>query len=144
LDAAVGGPSIDPDDPRHHRRTVYSRISRLSLNPLLALFDFPDPNIHADRRVETTTPLQKLFVMNNPFMVRHAEDLTDRLTAASGNSHSANEQFIQRAYQILYGRPAVAAEIRLGLEFLEAGDVEARRKQYAQVLLAANEMLYID
>jgi hypothetical protein len=144
LDAAVGGPSIDPTDVQQHRRTVYSRISRLSLNPLLALFDFPDPNIHADRRVETTTPLQKLFVMNNPFMVRQAEALTDRLTAASGNSHSSDEQFIQTAYQILYGRPAEAAEIRLGLEFLQAGDLNARRKQYAQVLLAANEMLYLD
>jgi len=144
LDAAVGGLSIDPNDPRQHRRTVYGRISRLSLNPLLALFDFPDPNIHADRRVETTTPLQKLFVMNNPFMVRQAEALTDRLTAASGSSHSADFEFIQRAYQILYGRPAEAAEVRLGLEFLQAGDANARRKQYAQVLLAANEMIYID
>ena len=144
LDAAVGGPSIDPTDVQQHRRTVYSRISRLSLNPLLALFDFPDPNIHADRRVETTTPLQKLFVMNNPFMVRQAEAVTDRLSVESGCSHSADEQFIQRAYQILYGRPAEAAEIRLGLEFLEAGDLDSRRKQYAQVLLAANEMLYID
>jgi hypothetical protein len=144
LDAAVGGPSVDPTDALQHRRTVYSRISRLSLNPLLALFDFPDPNIHADRRVETTTPLQKLFVMNNPFMVRHAKALAERLTAASGNSHMADEQFIQSAYQILYGRPAEAAEIRLGLEFLQAGDPNARRKQYAQVLLAANEMLYLD
>jgi hypothetical protein len=144
LDAAVGGPSIDPTDVQQHRRTVYSRISRLSLNPLLAIFDFPDPNIHADRRVETTTPLQKLFVMNNPYMVRQAEALTDRLTAVSGISHSADEQFIQAAYQILYGRPAEAAEIRLGLEFLQASDPNARRKQYAQVLLAANEMLYID
>jgi hypothetical protein len=144
LDRAVGGPSIEPNDPRQHRRTVYSRISRLSLNPLLALFDFPDPNIHADRRVETTTPLQKLFVMNNPFMVRQAEALTDRLTAAGGSSHSADFEFIQRAYQILYGRPAEAAEVRLGLEFLQAGDANARRKQYVQVLLAANEMMYID
>jgi hypothetical protein len=141
----VGGPSIDTADPQQRRRTVYSRVSRLSLNPLLALFDFPDPNIHADRRVETTTPLQKLFVMNNPFMIRQAETFADRVSAVAGSdSHQADEAFIQRAYEVLYDRPAGDAEIRLGLEFLKAGEPRLRRTQYAQVLLAANEMLYID
>jgi hypothetical protein len=141
----VGGPSIDPADPEERRRTVYSRVSRLSLSPLLALFDFPDPNIHADRRVETTTPLQKLFVMNSPFMVRQASALADRLTAQCGDSHSADRGFVERAYPLLYGRPATEAELRLGLAFLQgASDGKPRRQQFAHVLLAANEMLYID
>jgi len=141
----VGGPSMDPDDPRQRRRTVYSRVSRLSLNPLLALFDFPDPNIHADRRVETTTPLQKLFVMNNPFMLREAEAFAARVSTDIGAaSRQMDEEFIQRAYQILHGRPAGDAEIRLGLEFFKTSDSMERRTQYAQVLLASNEMLFID
>jgi hypothetical protein len=147
LSNTVGGPSLDPADPREQRRTVYSSVSRLSLNPLLALFDFPDPNIHADRRVETTTPLQKLFVMNNRFMVRQAELLAERLTAERGGtiSQSTNRTFIQRAYQLLYSRSASEDETRLGMDFLSAGDdPKARRQQYAQVLLAANETLFID
>jgi hypothetical protein len=146
LDGRVGGTSIEPSDPKERRRTIYSRVSRLSLNPLLALFDFPDPNIHADRRVETTTPLQKLFVMNDPFMVRQAEALTERLSAETGgDSRSADEGFIRRAYLLLYSRPASEREVQLGTEFLQKGDdIKARRRQYAQVLLAANEMLYID
>lgn len=142
LDDRLGGPSTDPADPQNRRRTVYSRISRLSINPLLALFDFPDPNLHADRRVETTTPLQKLFVMNNPFMVRQAEALAHRLTAEVGDDP---HEFTRRAYVLLYARPASDAELRLGTEFLRAGvDKSARRRQYAHVLLAANEMLYLD
>jgi hypothetical protein len=52
---------------------------------------------------------------------------------------------IQRAYLLLYGRPATADETRLGLNFLKVGkDPRAQCRQYAQVLLAANEMLFID
>src|SRR5438128_8539849 len=111
----VGGWSIDPTRPDERQRTVYSRVSRLSLNPLLALFDFPDPNIHADHRVETTTPLQKLFVMNSPFMVRQAEALADFLTA---QTDGAARSFIQKGYLVLYGRPVAEGELQLGLEFL--------------------------
>src|SRR5262249_8448523 len=134
LGDTVGGPSIDPTDASQRQRTVYSRISRLSLHPMLALFDFPDPNIHADRRVETTTPLQKLFVMNSPFMIRQAEALADRLVAESdGSSGDVDRRFIERLYSLLFGRPTTETEMRLGLEFLNAGaDARSRRQQYAQ------------
>jgi hypothetical protein len=141
LGSAIGGPSVDPLDTKERRRTVYSRISRLSLNPLLALFDVPDPNIHADKRVETTTPLQKLFVMNSPFMVFQAEALAERLNAECGERHW---QFIERAYALLYGRLPSDAEMRLGLEFLSGGNAKARQREYAQALLASNEMLFVD
>jgi hypothetical protein len=109
---------------------------------MLALFDFPDPNIHADHRVETTTPLQKLFVINSPFMVRQAQTLADFLTK---KTDGADPSFIQKAYLVLYSRPVREAELRLGLEFLKrSNDAKGRRQEYAQVLLAANEMLFVD
>jgi hypothetical protein len=144
LDQAVGGPSLDPQDPKERRRTVYSVVSRLELNRMLALFDFPDPNVHASRRIETTTPLQKMFVLNSPFMVCQAERLAERLMTEAPNGE-AERCRIERAYRSLYGRGATEAEIRLGLTFLTEGDDHvARWQQYAHVLLAANEMLYID
>jgi hypothetical protein len=142
LDQAVGGRSVDPAQPQEMRRTLYSRVSRLSLNPLLALFDYPDPNLHADRRVETTTPLQKLFVMNSPFMIRQAEAVAERVSAETGRVGPATDAvFIRRAYQVLYGRPPAEAEVQLGLSFLQSS---GGRQQYAHVLLASSEMLYID
>ena len=78
LDRQVGGRSMDPADPQQRRRTLYSRVSRLKLNPMLAMYDFPDPNAHAARRVETITPVQKLFALNSPFVVRQAEALAER------------------------------------------------------------------
>jgi hypothetical protein len=88
-DGAVGGPSIDPRDVEGRRRTVYSRISRLELNPLLALFDFPDPNAHSERRLQTTTPLQKLFVLNGPLLIRQADALVRRVAAEAGPDDAA-------------------------------------------------------
>jgi uncharacterized protein DUF1553/uncharacterized protein DUF1549/cytochrome c len=143
LEIAVGGKSIDPQQPTERRRTIYSRSSRLELNKLLAMFDYPDPNVHADRRVETTTPLQKMFVLNSPFMVEQAGALAERLIADVPDSAlAAKYQRIDLAYRLLYGRPATDEEIGLGLKFV--GGNSERWKQYAHVLLAANELLYVD
>jgi hypothetical protein len=146
LDPALGGRSIDPQDPTQKRRTVYSMISRLDLNRLLALFDFPDPNLHADHRVETTTPVQKLFILNSPFMVAQARAVADRLLReVAGDGDETERRRIERAYQLLYARPPSAAEVRLGEAFLrDSGDGRARWPVYAQALLAANEMLFLD
>ncbi len=143
LDGTVGGPSIDPKDPNERRRTVYSAVSRLELNGMLAMFDFPDPNVHSERRVRTTTPLQKLFVLNSPFMVRLSDALVERLNTDSGEDDRCR---IERAYRVLYGRPPTESEIALGIEYLGASPDERRANwpSYAQVLLASNELLMID
>jgi hypothetical protein len=142
LDPAIGGPSLDPQDPDETRRTVYARISRLDLNEMLSLFDFPDPNAHSDRRNQTTTPLQKLFVLNSPFLIRQADALAERIERESSGDEAAR---IDYAYRLLYSRPATAEETQLGLEYLgpEEGRPE-RWRQYAQALLAASEMMFID
>ena len=146
LEGAIGGPSLDPQDPHERRRTVYSQASRLELNRMLAMFDYPDPNVHADRRVETTTPLQKMFVLNSPFMAEHAKALAERLQRETLD----DAQRIELAYQLLYSRAPTEEEVRLAVGFLRAdgtqdGPAAAERwQQYAHVLLAANELLYVD
>jgi hypothetical protein len=144
--SAVGGTSIDPLDPQQQRRTVYSKVSRLDLNRMLALFDFPDPNVSAERRAETTTPLQKLFVLNSPFMLVQAKALADRLhREVDDETSEGDRKQIERAYRLLYGRPPAEAEVELGLAYLAGGsDRAARWRQYAHVLLAANEMMFVD
>jgi hypothetical protein len=143
-DTTVGGPSIDPQDPKERRRTVYSAVSRLEPNRMLALFDFPDPNAHADRRLETT-PLQKLFVLNSPFMTAAASHLADRLTTEVAADDSADRRRIDQAYRLLYARPLTEKEGKLRLAYLAEGDDRAARwRQYAQALLAANEMMFLD
>src|SRR5262249_52449408 len=143
--STVGGPSINPQDPEERRRTIYSAVSRLELNRMLALFDFPDPNAHADRRLETTTSLQKLFVLNSPSMMAAASHLAERLKTEVAADDSADRRRIDRAYRVLYARPLTEKEVNLGLAFLaEGGDRAARWRQYAHALLAANEVMFLD
>jgi hypothetical protein len=143
LDSAQGGPSVDLAAPTNRRRTVYAAISRHELNPLLRLFDFPDPNITSDERTVTTVPLQQLFVLNSEFMVRNAQALAHRLTAVAGETDDTR---IRRAFVLLYGRQANEPEVGLGLAYLDSADSGAlsRWESYAQVLLSANEFLYVD
>ena len=50
---------------------------------------------------------------------------------------------MQHANRLLYGRAATPQEETLALEFL-AADPETGWQQYCQVLLASNELLYLD
>lgn len=136
LDSAIGGPSIKPDNPDEQRRTVYSERSRFQLNAMLAMFDFPDPNAHAATRVETTTPLQKLFVMNSPYIIERANDLVQRAEESSGEL----EEQMTFLYQIIFSRAPRPDELKLGKTFIQASGWQ----EYAQVLLASNEFLILD
>lgn len=138
-----GGPSQELTDLANVRRTLYARISRLKLNDLLMLFDYPDANVHAEKRATTTTPMQKLFLMNSPLMGEMAKGLAARVQSAGGTT---DEQRVRYAYQLLYGREPLPEESRLGLAFLGRPEAEGmpRWERYAQVLLVANEMLYLD
>jgi hypothetical protein len=148
LDPAIGGESKDLS-PENRRRTFYAKVSRHNLNSLLRLFDFPDPNVTSDARTVTTVPLQQLFFLNSEFMVRQARTLAAKFTAASDESDS---QRIVKAYLLVYGRPPTAEEIQMGQEFLASamespegkGESLSRWDQYAQVLLSANEFLFVD
>ena len=138
-----GGQSLELDDAANQRRTVHARISRLKLNDLLMQFDYPDANVHAEKRAVSTTATQKLFMLNNPFIVAQAEALAARLTADPKESENRR---IERAYRLLFGREPDKAETKLGLEFLCKSDPAemSRWEQYAQLLLVSNEMLYVD
>ena len=140
LDRTVGGKSIDPQKPDSVRRTVYARISRLKLNAMLVMFDHPDPNAHAAKRVETTTSLQKLFVLNSPFMVKQAEELAKRIQAADSTTAGR----IDFAYRRLFGRVPSDDEARLAKTFVESATSKSAWEQYSQVLLASNELLFVD
>jgi hypothetical protein len=142
LELALGGPSIEINDPDQRRRSIYSNVSRFQLNPMLSLFDFPDPNAHSPKRNETVTPLQKLFVLNSPFMMQRADDFAERLRNEAPDDASR----IERAYELLFGRAPTEKEMRLATKFLDVPDAERelRWSQYAQVLFASSELLYLD
>jgi Protein of unknown function (DUF1553) len=117
------------------RRTVYNFVSRRKLDPVMALFDFPNPNSTSEQRIETNVPLQRLFLLNSELMNREAKGLAARL-----KSNSDSER-IQEAYRLAYSRPASDSEVRVGLRFLADG---GKWEQYAQALLSANEFIFVN
>lgn len=145
LDLSMGGRTVSLSDAKNRRRTVYAKISRHELDGLLRLFDFPDANVSAAKRTETTVPQQQLFVLNSPFFVDQARGFANRLREETTEDSAR----VQRAYQLAFGREPSAVELQLGLAFA-AGDVTAegdkvsRWEQYCQALLATNEFLYVD
>ena len=147
LDPTLGGPSSNLAAPDNRRRTLYGSVSRHDLNPLLRLFDFPDPNITSERRTQTTVPLQQLFVLNSEFLVRQAQALSQRLTA---DAAAPDADRIRNAYLLLYARPVTDDELQLGLAFLTAAPLPEEKsqltpwQQYVQALLGANEFTYLD
>lgn len=141
--SSEGGPSLDIDAAEHRKRTVYSKVSRRELNKTLMLFDYPDANVHAARRSVSTTPMQKLFVMNSPFIIGQAGALARRLQQSAGDDAAR----IRLAYELLFARAPQADELSLAHKFLQqaAGDSGMTGwEQFAQALLATNEMLYVD
>jgi hypothetical protein len=150
LDGQIGGPPANLGDAGNKRRTLYGKISRHQLDGLLRLFDFPDPNITSDSRPVTIVPLQQLFVLNGEFMIARARNLAAKLAAEEKDDDAR----IRKAFVRLYGRPASARDVQIGLAFLrapeasvrpgEAKDALSRWEQYAQVLLSANEFTFVD
>jgi cytochrome c553 len=123
LDAKMGGPST-PLSPAFARRTIYGKVSRYKLDDYLQLFDFPSPNLSAERRFTTTVPLQRLFFMNSDFMQQQGE-LIARRVAAEPDTPAR----IQRTYRIVFGRGASEAEVKAGLAFLTTEPLKAFEEQ---------------
>ena len=135
-----GGPSLELDNPKNFRRTVYARVSRLKLQDTLMQFDYPDANVHAEQRANTTTPTQKLFLLNNPFVLARATTLQQKLSGKDGNAKVA------QAYRALFARDPEPSELYTAMEFLARPTDSGftRWEQLAQALLASNEFLYVD
>ncbi len=146
LDTKRGGPSIEVTQADNVRRTLYAKVSRLQLNPLLALFDFPDANVTSARRSVTTSPQQQLFVLNSDFTIETAKAFAKRLEKAA----SSEPERITLAFRLAYGREPADIEKRASEEFLR--DAKTARpqdrlnawEQFAQAILASNEFLWVD
>ena len=133
LNSTMYGPSEDVELPTNLRRTVYGRIARGRLSPLLKNYDFPDPMQSSGGRDLTTTSLQQLFVMNSPFFYDSAAAISKAVSDLPTDAARMRE-----LYRRLLSRDPSPEELDLALSFLAKGTLE----QYAQALLATNEEIF--
>ena len=128
------------------QRAVYQMQQRLRKHPFLALFDGADTNASTAIRATSTTPLQSLFAMNDPF----AHERASRLAAHLAELAPDESQRLALAFLTLYGRPPEPEETALFTTYL--AQLREKKKlppdqawaSLARVLLAANEFLYLD
>jgi cytochrome c553 len=143
LDPSLGGPSTR--DFNAPRRTLYQMTIRSDRSSFGPLFDAADSTAMVDRRVVSTVAPQALFLMNHPFVIEQAKALGQRLQKEAENDKNR----IERAYDLLYARKPTAEEVEIGQGFLAEmtkaeNSSERAWTAYAQVLLCANEFLYVD
>jgi len=149
LDPRMEGSSTNLADPKNTRRTIYAFISRHELNNMLRLFDFPDANITASTRAETTVPQQQLFVLNSPFMLEQARAFAKRLNEEAGADTEARVRY---AFTLAFSRPVSDVELKLAGQYLAGANDDTKKdnnalnrwERYAQVLLGSNEFMYLD
>jgi hypothetical protein len=130
-----------------NRRSVYLMTQRIQRHPFLAIFDGPDTGASTGSRSTSTTTLQALYFLNDPFFHEQAKRIADRVRSSADNDAAR----IEFAYKLLYSRPPTADEQSLAADYLaklrsQAGnDPEAATWQsLIRVLLRTNEFVYVN
>ena len=130
-------------------RSVFLMTQRIQRHPLLATFDGADPSASTPSRLTSTTPVQALFLINDPLVHTQAARFGNRVFRSGGSP----SQRIDLAYRMALGRPAAPEESRLALRFLEAAaaaesrsetDHAAAWESLARTLFRLNEFVYLD
>ncbi len=92
---AIGGPSVDAKEPR---RSIYTKLSRNTPEPLLDVFDAPEGITSTAQRNVTTTPPQALSCSTAPSCLARPRP------SPPGLSASKTDDPIERAYRLAFGR----------------------------------------
>jgi hypothetical protein len=158
LDRRIGGkPSPIFERPFPTRRTIYGLVDRQFLSTTLRTFDFANPDLHIPQRSETTVPQQALFFMNHPLVLERARSL-----AAFGAAATTPSGAVRILFRQAYQREPTVEELAESLAFVEgagkplampeqqrhSGEEPAGSltgwEQLAQLVLCANEFLFVD
>jgi hypothetical protein len=124
----------------HNHRSVYLMVQRIQRHPFLANFDGADTGASTGSRVTSTTALQSLYFLNDPFVHAQAKGLAERVT---GDDDSR----IRQLHEVLFARLPTDAEVSRGREYLtKAKDAGADRpwESYVRALFRLNELVYLD
>jgi hypothetical protein len=142
LDPALGGPATAALD--RPRRSLYVQTVRQDRANFSTLFDAANPEASVERRTVSTVAPQALFLLNDGLVHDQAARLARRLLAEAPGDDAGR---IDRAYRLLFGRPATPEEVAIGRDFLATASPrghEAAWADYAHILLCSNEFVFID
>lgn len=144
LDRTMYGPGTL--DPNMKRRSIYFFIKRSQLVPMMMLFDWPEHLVSIGQRQTTTIAPQALAFMNNPIARAAAEALANQLS---------DVQRIDEVFLKVLSRLPTDAERQAAFRFIAQAQ-KTRQEQnvsqpekmaiadFCQILLCANEFIYVD
>ena len=129
-------------------RAVYLMTPRIQRHPFLAVFDGADAAASTANRMVTTTPLQSLFLLNDPLVHREAERAAVRLCATVLDPDAR----LTRLHRELFGRVPRDEEVRECRQFLKQAAARLEVNENAagpwasltRALLRTNEFSWID
>ncbi|MCO8124120.1 PSD1 and planctomycete cytochrome C domain-containing protein [Stieleria sp. TO1_6] len=123
-------------------RSVYLPVVRDFLPRSLEVFDFADPSLVTGARETSNTPNQALYLMNNPLTVRLSESFAKRLIRES----RTQQDRIESAFQLVYGRSPSVAEQMASQEYLEQSGLSplSALSTFCQSLFASAEFRYLN
>ena len=137
----------------NNKRSVYLMQQRIRRQPFLDLFDGSDPNAITGVRPITTTALQALYTMNDPFFHAQADSLAVRV----GMAYNTDLERLRYAYRLILGRVPANDEVHDARQFLAGArksvegtavpEDQRNRQAWAalmRVLLASNEFITLD
>jgi hypothetical protein len=124
-----------PDGPDVWRRSVYVYRKRGLAFPMFQAFDLPEQNVTSAARYVSTVPTQALTLLNDAFVLRHAEMFADRVKREAGDVPARQ---IDLAYRIALTRPPSQTELAMALEATRTGSLV----DFTHVLLNVNEFVY--
>jgi len=122
------------------QRTIYLPVLRSEPQPgtadLRNMFDFTQPAQFAGQRSITAVPTQALYLMNSPFVKKHAEDLAQRIMQDATDSDARLELLWLRALN----RP-ITVEEKLDAEAFLVDDDNHDWIELSHAVLASSEFL---
>lgn len=125
------------DRPEQWRRSVYRFSVRSVPNQFLEVLDCPNPTVSAPIRSQTTTALQSLTLLNDPFIYQQASLMADRLRERFPNEL---ESQIRMVFKQCLLREPMESELRSAKDLVEQAGLD----ELCRVIFNANEFVYVD
>jgi hypothetical protein len=128
------------------RRSIYIKVKRSLIVPMLANFDGPESDFSCPVRFQTTQPTQALGMLNSAFMNEQAQVFANNLR----NAFEQPPDQVRTALGRVMQRAPSQAEIQRGLKLLglleqqHGLDADQALKQFCLICLNLNEFIYVD
>ncbi len=171
LDRSVGGPPTQLDETEdglvviseegrnatsRWRRSLYLEARRSDSLPFLDLFDLPIMSLNCTRRLNSTTPLQSLSMLNSEFVTERAKDFVLQVEKQVGVDAKVGQQ-IEMIFLLALARKPTEEEGELcrghlqrqiqryrGVAFSATKAAREALTSVCHMILASNEFLYVE